>query len=100
MPLTVYDKVSWHFPDGKGCPSLEAAAIHIRLILNWLRQRGHLSAFGEQIASQAIGEDTSITSEMLTPKGNLLLKTHYDEWLETIEYENLPSEDFWNKRDT
>jgi len=28
MKKTVYNKVKWHYPEGKGCPDLKTATIH------------------------------------------------------------------------
>lgn len=95
MPLKIYDKVSWHYPDGKNCPDLKAASLHFRTLVSWLGINGFLSKYGKYIAGQEVDEDFSITSEMLTPEGNRLLSNFYDEWLKTVEYGKTPSVSFW-----
>lgn len=98
MPLRIYDKVSWHFPEGQNCPSIEAAAMHFKILVAWLKKHSLLSSFGLAISEQAIGEDYSLTSEMLTAEGQQLLDAYYDEWLKTITYEKQPSVGFWDKK--
>ena len=98
MPLTIYDKVSWHFPDGKDCPDLESATRHFVAIIGWLKENGFLSAYGTAVVTQRIGEDFSITSEMLTPDGNELLANYYDEWLKLLDYSKEPSLTFWDTK--
>jgi len=98
MPLKVYDKVSWHFPEGNNCPSIEAATRHFRVLVDWLRQHALLSPFGEAVAEQEMGEDFSVTSEMLTEKGQALLDKHYDDWLDTLDYETAPTATYWDSR--
>ncbi len=95
MPLKVYDKVSWHFPDGKNCPDIQSATLHFRTLLKWLQERSLLSPFGKAVAAQEIGEDFSITSEMLSAQGAALLDEYYDAWLQIIDYSSAPSTDYW-----
>lgn len=98
MPLVIYDKVSWHFPDGRDCPDLESATRHFSAIIDWLKENGFLSDYGKAVVTQHIGEDFSITSEMLTPDGNRLLADHYDEWLKSLDYSKEPSLTFWDTK--
>ena len=88
---TIYDKVSWHFPDGKNCPSLEAAKIHFDVVMRWLESRNLLSAEGLEAMQTGIDSDFSLTSYMLTDKGNQLLATCYTEWTSTARYGTRPS---------
>ena len=86
-----YDKVSWHFPDGKNCPSLEAAKVHFDVVMRWLESRNLLSAEGREAMQIGIDSDFSLTSYMLTDKGNQLLTTCYTEWASTVRYGTQPS---------
>ena len=86
-----YDKVSWHFPDGKHCPSLEAAKIHFDVVMHWLSSRNLLSAEGDQAMEVGIDSDFSLTSYMLTDPGNQLLAICYTEWAGTVRYGSRPS---------
>lgn len=88
---TTYDKVSWHFPDGKNCPSLEAAKVHFDIVMHWLESRNLLSAEGREAMRIGIDSDFSLTSYMLTNKGNQLLTTCYAEWASTVRYGTQPS---------
>jgi len=83
--ITVYDKVSWHYPEGKNCPNLEAAKAHFKTIMEWLKENSLLSGEGEEIFELGIDADFSITSSMLTEKGNDILKKHYSSWLKTVD---------------
>ena len=88
---TTYDKVSWHFPDGKNCPSLEAAKVHFDIVMRWLESRNLLSAEGREAMQIGIDSDFSLTSYMLTDQGNQLLATCYAEWAGTVRYGTRPS---------
>lgn len=82
----VYDKVSWHFPEGKHCPSLEAAKTHFYILIGWIKENGLLSDEGEEILDLEVGADFSITSSMLNKKGNDILSKYYANWLSDIDY--------------
>lgn len=86
-----YDKVSWHFPDGKNCPSLEVAKVHFDVVMRWLESRNLLSAEGREAMQIGIDSDFSLTSHMLTDKGNQLLATCYTEWVSPLQYGTQPS---------
>ena len=86
-----YDKVSWHFPDGKNCPSLEAAKVHFDVVIRWLESQNLLSSEGREAVEIGIDSDFSLTSYMLTDTGNELLATCYAEWVCTIQYGIRPS---------
>ncbi len=84
--IVVYDKVSWHYPEGTNCPSLEAANLHFLAVMKWIKENGLLSVEGEEILELGIGPDFSITSSMLNEKGNDVLKKQYSIWLKSIDY--------------
>ena len=86
--IVVYDKVSWHYPEGQNCPSLEAAKAHFRSVMKWLKNNDLLSDEGEEIFELGIDADFSITSSMLNAKGNDVLQKHYSSWLKTVDYSN------------
>ena len=88
---TTYDKVSWHFPDGKDCPSLEAAKVHFDVLMEWLQSRHLLSEEGQEAMEFGIDSDFSLTSYMLTDRGNRLLTACYAEWASTVTYGVRPS---------
>ena len=88
---TIYDKVSWHFPEGKNCPSLEAAKVHFDIVMRWLESQELLSPEGREAIEIGIDSDFSLTSYMLTDKGNRLLTTCYAEWARTVQYGIRPS---------
>ena len=90
MAMT-YDKVSWHFPDGENCPSLEAAKVHFDVLMDWLKSQHLLSEEGREAIEVGIDSDFSLTSYMLTDKGNRLLKICYAEWARTVKYGVQPS---------
>ena len=84
--IKVYDKVSWHFPEGKNCPSLEAAKRHFVEIMDWLKTNNLLSEAGLEIYEIGIDSDFAITSDMLSEKGNKIFRRSYTDWLKTVEY--------------
>ena len=86
-----YDKVSWHFPDGKNCPDLDAAKVHFDVLMDWLESRGLLSEEGQEAMGAGVDSDFAITSYMLTDKGYRLLKICYAEWTRTVKYGVRPS---------
>ena len=88
---TTYDKVSWHFPEGKNCPSLDAAKVHFDVVMHWLKSKDLLSEEGCEAMEIGIDSDFALTSYMLTDKGNQLLTTCYAEWANTVQYGTRPS---------
>ena len=86
-----YDKVRWHFPEGKGCPSVEAAKVHFVVVMKWLKDNGLLSAEGIEAAETGIDSDFALTSHLLTAKGNRVLDRCYSAWVRTIRYGETPS---------
>lgn len=88
---TTYDKVSWHFPEGQGCPSLDAAKMHFDVVMHWLKSKDLLSEEGYEAMEIGIDSDFSITSYMLTKEGNQLLALCYAEWANTVQYGARPS---------
>ena len=88
---TTYDKVSWHFPDGKSCRNLEAAQIHFDALMSWLQSQYLLSEEGREVMEFGVDSDFSLTSYMLTDMGNRLLTACYAEWVSTVTYGVRPS---------
>lgn len=84
--VTIYDKVSWHYPNGKNCPSLEAAKRHFEILMKWLMENNLLSDEGKEAFEAGIDSDFSITSSMLNDKGNKILERCYARWLKSIDY--------------
>ncbi len=84
--MEIYDKVSWHYPEGKNCPSIEAAKKHFIKIMDWLSTNNLLSDDGKEVLEIGIDSDFSLTSSMLTDQGNEIIKKSYSEWLKTIGY--------------
>jgi hypothetical protein len=91
MNIKVYDKVKWHYPDGKNCPCLDAAVLHIKTILEWLYAKNLLTDYGLEIYDLGVSTETSLTSDMLQPMACTLLDEVYNKWLESIEYGKKPS---------
>ena len=89
--IKTYDKVKWHFPDGKNCSSLEAGKLHIEVLMKWLKLHSLLSEYGKEIFEIGVDQDTSITSQMLTQEGRNILDKCYDKWLRTVVYGKKPS---------
>lgn len=89
--IKIYDKASWHYPEGKNCTSLEAALIHLNTIYNWLKDNNLLSIDGEENSPEKFGQDFSLTSGDVTNKGKLVLDKCYDNWLKQIDYVTIPS---------
>lgn len=85
--VVVYDKVSWHYPEGK-CPSLKLAIAHFVTIMNWLEKNNLLSEEGKALVALGINEGFSLTSAMVTEEGNTILSDHYQYWLNSISYTN------------
>ncbi|MBL4940037.1 MAG: hypothetical protein COB46_13640 [Rhodospirillaceae bacterium] len=89
--IEVYDKVSWHFPEGQNCPSLKVAKEHFVAVMEWLKENNLLSDEGKEVLELGVDSDFSITSSMLNPKGNEILKKYYLDWLRSIDYTNKPN---------
>jgi hypothetical protein len=89
--LEIYDKVSWHFPEGKDCPSLEDAKAHFIAVMRWLKENSLLSDEGEEALELGIDSDFSITSSMLNSKGNEVFDKYYADWLQSIGYAKKPN---------
>lgn len=93
----IYDKVSWHFPEGSNCSSLDAAKVHFKVLMHWLDSQRLLSEEGQEAMEVGIDSDFSLTSYMLTERGNKLLTACYAEWLCTVKYGVQPSMTFFEK---
>jgi hypothetical protein len=92
----VFDKVAWHYPEGKDCPSLEAGRRHIEAMLRLLGEHGLLSEEGrEALEQEELGPDFSLTSDLVTPEGEAALAKHYDAWLKLVTYGGPLHEEFW-----
>jgi hypothetical protein len=89
--IKVYDKVSWHFPEGQNCPSLEVAKVHFIVVMEWLKENYLLSDEGKEVMELGIDSDFSITSSMLNTKGNKVIKRYYSDWLKAIDYTKKPN---------
>lgn len=92
--IKVYDKVAWHFPEGKNCPNIDAAKNHFEVVMKWLRKNDLLSKEGNEVYDLGIGSDFSINSAMLTERGNHIFEKHYTKFLKEIDYK---SKDTFNK---
>lgn len=86
MKIQVFDKVKWHYPDGKNCPDLAHAMRHFKELAGWLQNNSLLSAYGQEVIAEGIDSEFSLTSEMLTETGNRVLGARYQEWLNTLDY--------------
>ena len=84
--VIIYDKVSWHFPEGKSCPSLEAAKKHFDILVEWIKKNDLFSAEGEEIFDLGVDSEFSITSSMLNKNGNDVLSKYYTDWLRGLDY--------------
>ncbi|MBT4732908.1 hypothetical protein HN784_03920 [bacterium] len=89
--IEVYDKVSWHFPEGQNCTSLEVAKVHFVALMEWLKINNLLSDEGKEVLELGFNSDFSITSSMLDSKGNEVLKKHYSDLIRSIDYTNKPN---------
>lgn len=86
MSNVVYDKVSWHFPEGKNCPSLSDAKKHFEIIMGWARDKKLLSSEGVELLEIGVDSDFSISSSMLNKEGDLFFKKKYSEFIGEIKY--------------
>lgn len=86
--MVVFDKVSWHYPEGHGCPSLDAAKLHFIAVMAWLKKNNLLSDEGKEVLELGIDADFSIVSSMLNAKGNDIFKQYYSNLLKSINYSN------------
>lgn len=92
-----YDEVQWHYPDGKGCPGLDAAKIHFRVVTGWLKENGLLSPEGVESVDSGIDSDFALTTHMLTPRGIRILEKCYPQWLRTVHYGETPTTDLLDR---
>ena len=91
MSSKTYDKVRWHFPEGKNCPSLDAAKVHFNVVMKWLKDKGLLSQEGLEANDLGVDSDFAITSHMLTAQGNQVLERCYSEWVSMVHYGEKPN---------
>jgi len=86
--FTIYDKVRWHYPEGKDCPSVEAAKRHINFAMRFLEDNDLLSEDGKDLFSGGeVDDDFALTSDVVTSEGEALLSKGYRKWLEQISYQ-------------
>jgi len=84
----VYDKVSWHYPEGKSS-DLKSALSHFIVIMAWLNMNNFLTIEGKEILELGIGPDFSLTSSMVSENGNEILSNYYTKWLKSIDTKNI-----------
>ncbi len=93
----VYDKVCWHYPEGRDCPSLKAAKRHITFAMRFLKSHKLLSPDGNDLfESGRVSDDFALTSEIVTPLGNRLLSKSYKNWLKQISYDGPLSDELFD----
>lgn len=97
MTTIVYDKVKWHYPDGKGCESMEAAKYHLIFIMSWLSRKGYLTEYGKEIYRDDIDSEFSLTSDMVSEPARTLLSQCYKDWVSGIQYNKSVTDDYWNE---
>ncbi len=95
--MKIYDKVNWHFPDGKKCPSLEKAKQILATTMKWLNKNNLLSDYGKELHDIGVDSDFSITDQMLTDRGNLLMSNFYDTWLAMLDYQKEPFTNYFDE---
>jgi hypothetical protein len=94
--IKVYDKVKWHYPEGKNCPSLDAAKRHFVAIMEWSHKNGLLSDYGNELYELGLDSDFALTSDMFTDEGKEILDRGYEKWLRLIAYDRKPDTAFWD----
>lgn len=99
MDIVVYDKVKWHYPDGKNCPDLPHAKQHFVILMEWLSRKGYLTEYGKEMYETGIDADFSLTSEMVMQPASELLAKNYNEWLADLKYDGLASGSFWDEKE-
>ena len=84
MNTVIYDKASWHYPEG--CSELKAAVAHIDVALRWLEDHNMLTREGKEVLELGVDEEASITSRMLTEQGQSIMDAAYASWLKKVTY--------------
>lgn len=95
--VKVYDKVKWHWPQGKanGCTSLAVGKRHIECAMNFLKKHKLLSEEGEaELHRGKVSPDFALTSETVNHEGNVFLKRYYGKWCSGVSY-NAPPDDLF-----
>ncbi|MBX3007628.1 MAG: hypothetical protein KF816_06325 [Melioribacteraceae bacterium] len=87
--IKVYDKLTWHFPEGNNCPNIDAAKNHFESVMKWLDENDFLSKEGKEIYALGIDSDFSINSAMLTDQGNHIFEKNYSKLLKEIDYKSI-----------
>ena len=77
----VYDKFDWQIE--KKIQS-ELVIKHFRLILEWLDNKGLLSDRGKELLVSGLDCNVSLSSNMVTDKGDSFLSKYYGEYKEAI----------------
>ena len=94
--ITVYDRVRWHYPEGRGCESMASALRHFETLMGWLARHELLSEEGCE-AMDCINSQFALTSELVTARGRRLLDRYYQTWLAQIDYDASISMDRWDR---
>lgn len=93
--MATYDAVKWHTLTRQKVP-INLATAHLRLILQWMKTKGLLSQEGLQ-KMNSLDINFELTSEMLTPLGDLILSKVYNIWAKQINYKTKPNMNILNK---
>jgi hypothetical protein len=86
MEIKVYDKAAWYT---EKYDSKKVVRFFSKL-MDFLKNKGYLNTYGLEIYGLKDDPALSITSEMLTDKGNMVLSSAYDRFLAGIDFESEP----------
>jgi hypothetical protein len=82
METKVYDKVQWHIETSERANILN----YFKDLMSFLKTHNCLNSYGLEIYEFGVDTSLSVTSKMLTDKGNTIMVSHYDSFLETVDF--------------
>jgi hypothetical protein len=90
METKIYDKVQWHLE------TIEKASVlnYFKCLMDFLKTHNYLNSYGLEIYEVGVDTSLSVTSKMLTEKGNAVMESRYDSFLKTVNFNVMP--DFSN----
>ena len=96
--MKIYDKAKWHLDQPQDSQTIGNKLEHLRVLMIWLNNNNFLNELGQEIFELGIDQEFSLTSEMVTTKGEELLDKYYAEWSKNISYDEEITTVFWDSK--
>lgn len=96
--MNVYDKAKWHLDQPNDSRTTENKLKHLSVLMDWLNKNSLLNEDGKEIFELGVDQEFSLTSEMVTTKGEELLDKYYTEWTKNLSYDEGITTAFWDSK--